>query len=415
MRDRDLYTKLLGIEEPWYIKDVEMRLDEGLVEILIAYSKDVELVCPVCGASAKHYDTRKRTWRHLDTMQFKTLMTAEVPRVECRQHGVKQVPVLWAEAKSRFTAMFESLVIDWLKEASLSGVARILHMTWAEVDGIQQRAVTRGKQRREARPLGRIGIDETSFQKRHEYVTVIFDTERKRVLEILDGRTQDAIEGFFWDTPLEHLQTLKSISMDMWKPYIQATLRHVPDAANKIAFDRFHVAKHLGDGVNKVRAQEHLELSKAGKKTLAGTRFLWLQNPENMSPKRRGNFEQLRRTSLRVARAWSMKETARSLWSANSRSEAKSAWLRLADWMSRSRLQPMVKVARTIRRHLWGIVNAITLNATNADLESVNAKIQALKKRACGFRNRDRFRDSILFHCGDLDLYPRPALTHSIS
>ena len=415
MRDRDLYAKLLGIDHPWRVRDVDARLDEAQVEVFIDFDATAELLCPSCGEACGKYDTRTRSWRHLDTMQYRTVLTADVPRVKCPEHGVKQVNVPWAEPGSRFTAMFETLVIDWLREASTSAVARMMNMTWDEVDGVMARAVKRGLTRRKSQPLRHIGIDETSFQKRHEYVTVVYDTERAHVIEVLDGRKQEALDGFYWDTEFKHLETLESVSMDMWGPYIETTLDHVPDAEKKICFDRFHIAKHIGDGVNKVRVEEAAELRGLGDDTLKGTRFLWLQNPENMKPKNRRRFRELRDTALKVARAWAMKETARHLWSYTTRGWAKRAWNGLITWMSKSRLQPMVKVSRTLRDHLWGILNAVVLKVTNAHLEAVNAKVQALKKRACGYRNRARFRDAILFHCGALEPYPNLDQAHTIS
>ena len=409
VRDRELYAKLLGIEDPWFVRDVDARLEKSEVEVHIGFEPDARLECPECGAPCGRYDSRTRSWRHLDTMQYRTVLTADVPRVNCKTHGVKQVRVPWAESGSRFTALFESLVIDWLSEASISAVAKMLRMSWDEVDGVMSRAVARGLARRESQPLRRIGVDETSFQKRHEYVTVVYDVERSRVLEVLDGRKQEDLENFFWDTPLEHISTLEAISMDMWPGYINAVKNHVESADKKICFDRFHVAKHFGDGVNRVRTQEAAELRAAGDKTLVGTRYLWLQNPENMKPDNKTRFETLRDTSLKVARAWAMKETARGLWDYSTRGWAQRAWNRLIDWMSRSRLDPMIKVAKMLREHIWGILNAIALNASNAHLESTNAKIQALKKRACGYRNRARFRHAILFHCGRLDLHPQLA------
>jgi transposase len=415
MRDRDLYSKLLGIEKPWFVRDVETNLEEGKIEIFIGFDDKAMATCPDCGTECGRHDTRKRSWRHLDTMQYRTVLTADVPRVECKEHGVKTVKVPWAEAGSRFTAMFERLAIDWFKEASTSAVARVLRMSWDEADGIMGRAVARGMARRSSQPLRHIGLDETSFQKRHEYVTVVYDTERTRVLEVLDGRKQATLEKFYWDTPYEHLATIESVSMDMWPAYINATLEHVPDAETKISFDRFHVAKHIGDGVNKVRHEENTELRHEGINTLSGTRMLWLQNPENMKPASRSRFRELRDSSLKVAKAWAMKETARGLWTYKTRGWADRGWTEMINWMARSRLQPMVKVSRMLREYLWGIINAVVLKATNAHLESVNAKIQALKKRACGYRNRARFREAILFHCGGLDLHPRRAHAHTKS
>lgn len=108
---------------------------------VISFDEGVGTTCPECGETCGRYDTRTRTWRHLDTMQYRTLLTADVPRVKCSEHGVKQVKVPWAEPGSRFTAMFEALVIDWLHEASTSAVARMLGMSWDEVDGVMSRAV----------------------------------------------------------------------------------------------------------------------------------------------------------------------------------------------------------------------------------------------------------------------------------
>jgi hypothetical protein len=121
-----------------------------------------------------------------------------------------------------------------------------------------------------------------------------------------------------------------------------------PDANDKIAFDRLHVAKHIGDAVNKVRVDEHAELKALGDPLLTGTRYLWLQNPENMKPQNRLRFEELRDTTLRVARAWAMKEAARHLWSYEVRGWVRRGWTNLIDWMARSRLGPMVKVTHVL-------------------------------------------------------------------
>ena len=144
----------------------------------------------------------------------------------------------------------------------------MLRMSWDEVDSIMQRGVKRGLKRRESQPVRRIGIDETSFQKRQEYVTVVYDAERTRVLDVLNGRKQEDLENFFWDTPLEHILTPESVFMDMWPAYINAVSDHIEDPELKICFDRFHVAKHLGDGVNKVRTKETSELRSQGVRSL---------------------------------------------------------------------------------------------------------------------------------------------------
>jgi transposase len=411
MRDRDLYSKILGITAPWHVSDVVLDMAAGTVEVFVEHRG--QACCPTCGKPCAGYDNRRRRWRHLDTCQFQTFLTAEVPRVECDEHGVVQAGVPWSEPGSRFTALFEAVVIDWLKEASLAAVARRLNLTWDEVDGIMARAVERGLARRGAAEPSRIGLDETSFQKRHEYVTVVTDLDQSRVVAVLDGRTTESVDGHFSAVPQASRAAVKVVAMDMWRPYMEAAAKWLPSAW--VCFDRFHVARHLGDAVNTVRKEEHRALRSAGDRTLTGTKYVWLENPRNMEPKRRAMLSRLRDVCARTGRAWALKELAGKLWDYVSLGWARKAWTAWIGLAARSKLAPMVKAARMVRTHLEGILNAVVLRATNAPAESMNAKIQRIKAMACGYRNRDRFRNAILFHLGGLDLYPGAMSAHTSS
>jgi transposase len=388
VQDRELYAKLLGIITPWGVEGVELDMKAREVVVRVDVVDDAALRCPTCLESCSRYDTRERRWRHLDTMQMKTILVAKVPRVKCEAHGVHQVPVPWSEPNSRFTAMFEALVIDWLKEASTSGVARLLGLSWDEVDGIMQRAVTRGLVRRGPVLAPRIGVDETSFAKRHEYVTVVNDLDQRRVLYVADGRGKDSLRGFYDQFSHEALEQVKVVAMDMHAPFIIATHEAVPRAESKIAFDKFHVAKHLGDAVDQVRRAESKQLRLVGDDCLVGTRYAWLSNPEEMPEQKWDEFESLRTSTLRTARAWALKEEAMSLWSPRLGGFARAAWSSWYAWAIRSRLEPMKRVARMVKGHLAGILVAIRQRVSNAKAEGTNSVIQAVKYRARGFRNR---------------------------
>jgi len=149
MQSREVFERLRGLTRPWEVRDVDLALTENKVRVFVDLGEDAVLVCPQCGQPCPGYDRRQRQWRHLDTMQNETLVIAEVPRLKCPEHGVRQVSVPWAEDSSRFTALFEALVINWLKEASFAAVARQLGLSWDQVAGIQDRAVRRGLARRE--------------------------------------------------------------------------------------------------------------------------------------------------------------------------------------------------------------------------------------------------------------------------
>jgi len=409
MRDKQLYQQILGIESPWRVVDVELTAGTEEIRVYIQRTKGVELCCPQCGKSCTGYDVRQREWRHLDTCQFKTILVADVPRAQCSEHGVHQIPVSWAEPGSGFTALFERLVIDWLKEANIKAVATRMGLGWSAVDGIMQRAVKRGLSRREDTEIVRhIGIDEVSFQKRHEYVTVVCDHDRNRVVYLADDRKTTSLDGFYESLSDKQKVCIESASMDMWPAFINATRKHIPDADSKISFDRFHIAKMFNDAIEKVRRAEHKALLSDGDNSMVGSRYYWLQHLGDVSRKRWPDFKALRAIAVKTARAWAIKEHASSLWNYVSRGWAEKAWKKLLGWMSRSQLPAIVKLAKTIRKHLWGIINAIVLGTSNGKSESMNSRIQKVKSSSHGFRNRDRFRNAIYFHLGDLNLYPEP-------
>ena len=410
MRDTELYAQILGVTAPWRVSGVRMESAENRISVEVTYDPDAPAPCPKCGKAVKRHDHRKREWRHLDTCQLETRLVADVPRTSCPVHGVLTMPVPWASGSSRFTLLFETLVIDWLGEASVAAVARRVRMTWDEVAGIMDRAVARGLARRTVELPEALAVDETSFQKRHEYVTIVHDPRgpKKRVLHVADGRGKESLKGFLGGFSAEARERVKVVAMDMHEPYIKAVAEALPDGENKVAFDKFHVAMHLGDAVNKVRREEHAVLQTAGDQRLKGTRFLWLYNPDrSMSDKQWRSFESLRSSTLKTARAWSIKEAAMEVWDYAPRDALESQWMKWYGWAIRSQLEPVKAVARMVKRHLGGIVLAAKASITNASAEGLNSVVQMLKHVAHGYRNRERFRNAIYFHLGGLDLYPR--------
>ena len=366
-------------------------MPQGQVIVHVERKAGAQPCCPTCSKPAPGYDSRRRRWRHLDTCQYKTILEADVPRVKCPEHGVVTTTVPWAEPNSGFTALFEALVIDWLKEASTSAVARLMGLSWNAIDGIMQRAVKRGLARRKKTCAQHLGVDETAFRKRHDYVSIVSDQDNGTVLYVGKDRKKADLKQWFEALPRSCLEAIESVSMDMWPAFINATLEMVPGAESKIAFDKFHVAKYLGEAVDKVRREEHRKLMKAGKADLKGTKYDWLSNPKNMTRRQKQRFKALRDSTLKTARAWAIKELAMSLWGYVSKTWARKGWARWLSWAVRCRLEPMKKVAKTIKKHLWGILNAIVLKVSNGPAEGINSRIKAIKVRSHGFRNKERF------------------------
>lgn len=271
-----------------------------------------------------------------------------------------------------------------------------------------QRAVRRGLERRKKSSPEHIGIEETSFQKRHEYVTVILDKDRDAVIDVLENRRSATLKKWFREQECSDFSDVKSITMDMWDPFIKAVSERFDAAEDKISFDRFHVASHFAKALDKVKALERREL--AGDSPLSRSKHHWLRNSDRTDnrSRRRRQFLGLTKLNLRTSRAWRIKEVASLLWNYRYMGVARKRWIQLLGWISRSRLEPMIKVGKTIHRYLWGILNAIKHKVNNSMLEAKNTRIQRIKKIACGYCSRERFKTAILFHLGKLDLMPSP-------
>ena len=408
MNDKQLYHQILGIHDPWTVTDVQMDLAAKEMQINVEYDNDIPAKCPQCGVLCSKHDHKKRRWRHLDTCQLKTIICCEVPRASCPKHGIHQVSVPWAENNSRFSSLFEALAINWLKQSNIKAVAQLLNISWDEASGIQERAVRRGMRRRKLKPSKNIGIDETAFQKNHEYVTVVLDRDTDTVIDVLDDRKAKTLENWLKRRPRGHNENIESITMDMWAPYICAVEGSIPNAKELICFDKFHVIQYFNKAVDKVRLKEHKNfLKEKGYSSLVGTKYDWLKSSKKIDNRIRRDFMLLTKLKLKTARAWAIKETASGLWDYIYRAVADKNWRLLLRWISKCRLDPIIKVGKMIRRYLWGILNAIMAKASNAMLEAKNSRIQYIKKVACGFRNRKRFRDAILFHLGGLDMMPK--------
>ena len=409
MQDRQLYEQILGIRSPWTVERVELKLEKakGAVHVYLEHETERAWPCPECGKECALHDHQpERQWRHLDTCQYQTIVHASPPRSNCCEHGIKVVKLPWTELGSRFTALFERLAIDWLKVASQKAVAEQLRLTWDEIHGILERAVERGLRRRKAETVRHIGVDEKAFRKGHRYLTLVNDLDHSRVLYVAEDRKQSSLDGFWSRLSQEQHAGIEAVAMDMWDPYIASTKQHLPNADNKIVFDKFHIAKHLSEAVDQVRRQENKELRSQGDNRLVGTKYDWLRHPANFATDAWREFKDLRESTLKTARAWALKEIAMTLFTYSYTAAAKSFFQRWYGWASRCRLKPMIEAGRMLKRRLDNILTFVKHRITNAASESLNAKIQWVKYTARGFRNQKNFINAIYFHCGGLDLAP---------
>jgi len=409
MRDTDFYEQILGLSDPWFVADVRLEMEAQQVDVFVEHGEETKFCCPECGSELACYDhTPSRKWRHLDTMQFRTILHAATPRVKCPEHGVKQVRLPWAEKNSRFTLFFERFAIDvLLATQTVKGAQSILKTSWDETWHILKKAVARGQQRKTDKPMPRIGIDEKAFRKGQNYITLIYDLDTSTVEAISDGHDTNAADACYSQLSEPQKESVEAIAMDMSAAYVKSTKANIPFAETKIVHDRFHIMKLATEAVDKVRRGENRKLIADGDDRLKGTRYLWISGQENLSDQQKERFDEVYKRELLTGKAWAYKEMLRDLWAHDSTAAATRFF---KDWYRRvihTKLKPMKKVARTIKERLANVVSYCTHGITNAVAEGINSKIMAIKRRVGGYRNRENFKTAIYFYCGGLDLHPQ--------
>ena len=405
MQDKQLYQQILGLEHPWKVAEVDLKVEEEEITVHVECAKQ-RWACPECRKRMHVHDYERRRWRHLDSCQFRTILEANVPRVKCPDHGTQMIQVPWAEKHSRFTMLFECFALEVLKACSASKASELLAITWDQADGIKQRAVARGMARRELTGLKHVCVDEKAVGRGHDYVTVvtgIIDGEAK-VLYLGDGRGEEGLNGFWELLGPEGCEQIEAVSMDMSRSYQNSTARYCPDA--ELIFDPFHIMKMLNKAVDEVRRRELVLGTKRERASLKKTRQMWLWGEENLPERHADRFDVLKESTLKTARAWRLKELWRTFRDCVDVDDGLAFFKRWSALAMRSKLEPIKKVARSLKKHLAGIVTVLKYGFCNATAEGMNNRIQLMVQKACGYRNRARLKTDILFHLGGLDLNP---------
>ena len=403
------YAALLGLGDEWTVTNVVLDVPGKRVDVYVEYAQK-SAICPVCGELAGLHDRlEERSWRHLDTMQFITEIHARTPRVSCPRHGVKVIELPWASKSSRFTLLFEAFAVDVLKAAkSIKDAQGILRLSWHQTQQIMAAAVRRGMARRDADEVSFVGMDEKSFRhgkKADDFACVMTDIDGRRILDVGRGRSEEGARQLI-ERALHPVQRhlVCGAAIDMSAPFEKAIRELLPCA--DVVFDKFHVEKHLNEGVDNTRKQENGRMLKRNDKRLARTKYIWLKGFEHLSDAEDAKRRDVMRAALQTGKAWGFKEMFGSFWKSVDKRFAQANFTFWYEQVVKSGIKPMIKVAKTLKRHLYGLLAWFGCMIDNALTEGFNATIQSLKASARGYRNFENFRTVILFFCGKLDLRP---------
>ena len=410
MQATDLYKKILGIELPWLISSIEISDTTHHVTVVLGHASFSKFACCKCGELCSVHDhQRVRLWRHLDTCQYETYLKAAVPRVKCGTYGVHICSVPWAQSHSRFSELFECHAIDILQSCQvIERSALQLRITPDQLNYLMKKSVERGLALRQKAsiPIKKLAIDEKSQQTGHNYVTILSDADEGKVLEVSKDRTIEAVLEVYNTLNTKQLESVESVTMDMWSAFETVTKRVVSQA--DVVHDRFHLSGYLNNAVDITRRAENKKLVKNEDTSLQKTKYLWLKNPNKLTEKDKERLEDIIKNNKtpNLVTAYELKEEFKKFFDCPT---AESATQFFKDWRQnvlKSKNTQLIKVATMFEKHFTGILSYIKHHVTNAIAEGLNSRIQQLKAKARGFKSAAAFRIAILFHFGKLYLYP---------
>lgn len=403
-----LIRKTLGVKDH-RVQSVE-ESSEGLIVRLVR-KRNRKLPCSICNARCwTHSRLHERVWRHVPLWGIQVRLCYTPHRVRCKNCGVKVERIPWGPSKSPISLPLIILLATWAKLLAVDVAARLFGVCWATVGSAVKQAVAYGLENRDMKSVRILGIDEISRKKGHVYHTQVYDLETKRLLWSQEGRSVETLKAFFEKLGPERTEKIEGVCCDMWAPYVETIKEMCPQAV--LVFDEFHIVRHLLKAVDQVRKDEVRQWKKKYPTLLAKTKYIWLKNPWNLTPKQKRTLGFYSRLNLRIHKAYLLKEMFRDLWSYQSKGWAKKYLKKWFWWATHSRIKPLRDFAWMLRRHEEGILNYFKLRIDNGAVEAMNNVAKSISHRAHGFRSEDWF-STILLHCmGDM---PMPVFSHRFS
>jgi len=389
------------------VRDVSV--EQTMVVVTVALQRR-RLHCPECGYTTRaRYDARPvdSRWRHLDLGRWQLEIRARLRRLRCPTHGVRTEGVPFARPRTGFTRDFEDLVAWLATKMDKSAIERLSRIAWRTVGRIIERVVADELDPNRLDNLFEVGVDEISWRRHHRYLTLVVDHRSDDVVWGAEGRDAATLDSFFAELGEDRATQLRAVSMDLGGAYAKSVGANAPHAT--ICLDPFHLVALVGRALDHVRRHAWQQLrhlpDPAVARRFKGARWALLKAPHNLTADQARTLKAIKRNGGEAWRAYRLKEAFREIFAADlTVDEARQLLQRWCAWAQRSRLEPFVKVARTIRTHLQGILNTIRLGLSNGRLEGLNNRVRLICRRAFGFHSADAALALVMLSCGPIHL-----------
>lgn len=396
MFTEDIFALGLGLEAPWKIQDIKFdtSVSPNRLDLRIGAERGALYRCPECGELCKAHDFHEMTWRHLNFFNHHCYLTVNVPRVDCPKHGIHRVKVPWAQEGSRFTLLFEQVIMALVREMPVAAVARHVEEHDTRIWRIVTRYVSEAVGKLDLSAVSGIGIDETARARGHNYVTTFIDMDREDhpVIFCTPGKGKETISKFkeFLENHAGISRNIIEVVSDMSPSFLSGVDKEFPQAA--VTVDWFHSVQHFTNAVDSVR---RLECKK--EKLPKGSRWAVLKGDARRTASQNAALDELLDRGLHTATAFLIKEKMRWIREADSKSAAR--W-RITNFLNYAReklsieepiLQPMRDALKTFENHMEQVIARWDSCLTNARMEGMNGLFQAVRARARGYRNEATF------------------------
>ena len=362
--------------------------------------------CSCCGKRAPGYDKKKkRRWVHLSMGRTRMVLEADIRRVACKRCGVKVEQVPWARPGSRFTRDFEEMTAYMAQIADRTAVSKLMGISWATVGKIVERVIKERIDPGRLDGLKHIGADEFGYRKRQNYITVVVDHDKRRVVWAGEGRGAKPLNVFFDDLGEDRAKLLEVVTIDMAAGYIKAVEERAINA--QIVFDRFHVQRLAGNALDEVRRDEVRELDGTDEaKAIKRSRYALLKNPWNLTASQNQKLADVQKNNQRLYRAYLLKETLADALDRHTVEDAGFALDEWISWAARSQLEPFKRTSRTIKKHRNRILAYVQFKLTNGLVEGINNKLRTIARRAYGFHSANPLISMLFLCAGGIQLKP---------
>ncbi|WP_077296206.1 ISL3 family transposase [Virgibacillus pantothenticus] len=390
------------IPDPWYIHSCIFDEIKQQLDVYIKVDKDTLLSCSECGAeNQRFFDIADydRTWRHLNFLEYPCYVHAEHPRTDCENCGKKRrVHIPWAiKPRASFTKLFDAWIMMLVKDMPMNAVSRLVGEHDTRLWRILHHYVDQAMAHQDLSHVTKINTDETSSKRGHQYITIFVDSDKKNVIHVAKGK-----DAATWKTCKErleeqggHAKNITEVCMDMSPAFIKGASDYFPEAS--ITFDKFHVIQEANKAVDEVRRNERKTCAE-----LKNTRYAWLKNEENLTKKQKSMLDKLKDSELDTAKAYRMRLCLQEIY----QYPAPIAPMVLEDWIQwglRCRLEPMIQLAKMLKKHFDGVVQWFQSQLNNGILEGINSLFQTAKRKARGYRSDKNIIAMVYLLAGKLD------------